>query len=121
MNAKEYTKAAEYWNLSLEEILDNDLPDPWKTIEESLQLYFMKDKEAMDGLHSMTEGLIQSVKIEISRICNTIKDPSKCDNAIRASMLAIVSTALLRAFAVGAMSQRTYDEIGKLEALLESN
>jgi len=121
MTVNTYAKAAEYWSNSLEEILGNDLPEPWKNIEEALQLYFMRDKEAMDSLHSMTEGLILSVKVEIGRICNTTKDASRCDEAIRVSMLSIVSTALLRAFAVGAISQRTYDEIGKLEALLDSN
>ena len=121
MTVNTYAKAAEYWSNSLEEILGNDLPEPWKNIEEALQLYFMRDKEALSSLHSMTEGVILSLTTEISRISKITKDTSKCDDAIRVLMLAIVSTALLRAFAVGARSQRTYDEIGKLEALLDSN
>lgn len=121
MIVNKYAKAAEYWNNSLEEILDNDRKDPWKNIEEELQCYFLKDKEALDSLLLMSERLMVSMVHEINKIEDTTKGQLRGENYIHKVVIAVVSTALLRAFAVGAMSQRTYDEIGKLEALLESN
>jgi len=121
MILKEYANAAKYWNNSISEILDTDTEDPWKDIEEALQDYFMTDREAMDNLYGMSEGLMISLEYEINRIQDAPKGQFKSQNDIKTAVMAITGTALLRAFALGVKSQRAYDEIGKLEALLDSN
>ena len=117
METKEYAKAADYWFRSLKEIIDPELTEPWAELEQVLQERFIANRDALQSIHNMADGLIVSQALEANQIMQSVPNPDEQNNAINVAMIAMTSTVLLRAFALGVKAQRTADEIGKLEVL----
>lgn len=113
-----YSKAAAHIGKALEEMIDIDSMRPWDQIEKELKTAIMKDETAVKHIALMSDGILASLAIGTMAL-NSIKDREEQDKQMHMAMLDIISTSMLRAFAMGVHCQRAVAEVETLETLVK--
>ena len=112
-----YSKAAAHISKALEEMIDIDSMRPWDQIEKELKTAIKKDDTAVKHIMMMSDGILASLAIGGTMALNSIKDREEQDKQMHMAMLDIISTSMLRAFAMGVHCQRAVAEVETLETL----
>lgn len=113
-----YSKAAAHISKALAEMIDMDSMTPWQQIEKELKTTIMKDDTAVKHIAMMSDGILASLAIGTMAL-NSIKDREEQDKQMHMTMLDIISTSMLRAFAMGVHCQRAVAEVETLETLVK--
>lgn len=113
-----YSKAAAHISKALAEMIDIDSMKPWEKIESELKRAIMKDETAVKHIALMSDGILASLAIGTSML-ESIKDSEEQDKQAHMVMLDIISTSMLRAFAMGVHCQRAVAEVETLETLVK--
>lgn len=113
-----YSKAAAHISKALAEMIDMDSMTPWQQIEKELKTTIMKDDTAVKHIAMMSDGILASLAIGTMAL-NSIKDREEQDKQAHMVMLDIISTSMLRAFAMGVHCQRVAAEVETLETLVK--
>lgn len=114
-----YSKAAAHISKALEEMIDIDSMRPWDQIEKELKTAIKKDDTAVKHIAMMSDGILASLAIGGTMALNSIKDREEQDKQMHMVMLDIISTSMLRAFAMGVHCQRVAAEVETLETLVK--
>lgn len=111
-----YSKAATHIGKALAEMIDMDSMTPWQQIEKELKATIMKDDTATNLIMMMSDGILASLSVG-ALMLESVKDREEQDKQAHMVMLEIISTSMLRAFAMGVHCQRVAAEVETLETL----
>ena len=115
-----YGKAAAHFTKALNEMIDPNSTTPWANIDEEIKGKLLEDQDAIKHAAAMADGLLVSMSIGMMAIDQmNINDEVEREKRTSMMMLDIVSTAMLRAFAIGVHCQRVAAEVELLNSLAE--
>jgi hypothetical protein len=117
-----YAKASKNIYKSIEETIDKSSLEPWKDIDTELKTALLDDASNMKVIAMLSDGVIFSMvlaqQVLDSRNAGAGKTEEEIAKESNLVMLDIVSTALLRAFALGVRCQKSVSEVDLLESLV---
>lgn len=117
-----YAKASKNMLKSLEELVPLGPENPWKQVEDELKSSLMGDPENLKVIAQMADGVIVSMVIAQAALDIENKGNGKSQDEIAKEssmvMMDVVSTVLLRAFALGVHCQKSVSEVELLESLV---
>lgn len=117
-----YAKASKNILKSLEELVPLGPANPWRQVEDELKASLIGDVENLKVIAQMADGVIVSMVIAQAAMDAENKGSSKSQEKIAEessmAMMDVVSTVLLRAFALGVHCQKSVSEVELLESLV---
>jgi hypothetical protein len=119
-----YTAAAKHFSKAVEDMVggdsltSEDVMKSWRRIDSEIQRVFMSDLTAMDNLALMTDGFIMGLQ-DVTKQASSLPDGADQDRQIRLLYFELITTAIIRAFAIGAHCQKAADEVELLNSLVE--
>lgn len=118
-----YAKAANRFAKSVEEAVKVNGTQPWKDIDDEIKKALQGNDENVKAVAEMCEGFLFSLTFggemadQLARQQGLKED--QIGKFVSVAMMDVVSTSLLRAFALGVHCQRSVSEVDLLESLVE--
>ena len=113
-----YSKAAAHFSKALEEMVDVNAEKPWEEIETELKKAIMGDKTALEQVALMSDGILFSLSVATA-MAKSASEQEEQERIARMGMLDVISTSMLRAFAMGVHCQKAVAEVETLETLVK--
>lgn len=119
-----YAKAAKRFAKTVREVVHDKVEQPWKDIDNELKETLKASEEDMKTVAEMCDGFLFSLTFggemadQLARQQGLEED--QIGKFVAVAMMDVVSTALLRAFALGVHAQKAVSEVELLESLAEA-
>ena len=119
-----YTAAAKHFSKAVKDMVgedgltDESVSKSWKRIDTEIQSVLMSDLTAMTHIALMTDGFIMGLK-EVDRKAIEIPEGPDKERLTTLLYFELITTAIIRAFAIGAHCQKAADEVELLNSLAE--
>lgn len=101
-----------------EEVTRQGVMDKWGSIELEIQRELKSNPESMSQLALMSEGFMISLSETVDKVSSLPRD-EHYETTASLLYLDLITTAIIRAFAIGVHCQRAVSEVELLDSLVE--
>lgn len=122
-----YAQAAKYFPKAIEAMLELDSKEKvtrekalgkWNKIDLEIQREFMSNPEAMTQIALMADGFMMSLTETVEKI-NSLPQDDDTYKSASILYLKLITSAIVRSFAIGVHCQREVSEVELLNSLVE--